>query len=91
MIFYLVYVIKSFFQNVIIKHSVCWLRPVLSLYILPVCFRSAYLMAAYRPRCPIMAITRDAQTARQMHLYRGILPIHYKGKTPTCIVSVYCD
>lgn len=37
-------------------------------------------MAAYRPRCPIMAITRDAQTARQMHLYRGILPIHYKGK-----------
>ncbi|KAK2181027.1 hypothetical protein NP493_414g00052 [Ridgeia piscesae] len=41
--------------------------------------RSAYLMAAYRPRCPIMAITRDAQTARQMHLYRGILPIHYKS------------
>ena len=44
-------------------------------------YRSAYLMAAYRPRCPILAITRDAQTSRQMHLYRGIVPIHYKGKS----------
>ena len=42
--------------------------------------RSAYLMAAYRPRCPIIAITRDARTARQLHLYRGIFPIHYKGE-----------
>eukprot|EP00918_Siedleckia_nematoides_P099089 GHVU01216883.1.p1 GENE.GHVU01216883.1~~GHVU01216883.1.p1 ORF type:complete len:582 (+),score=78.26 GHVU01216883.1:84-1829(+) len=40
--------------------------------------RSAHLMAAYRPRCPILAVTRDAQTARQLHLYRGIFPIHYK-------------
>ena len=48
--------------------------------------RSAYLMAAYRPRCPIMAITRDEQTARQMHLYRGIVPIHYKGQL---LVSTY--
>jgi len=41
--------------------------------------RSAYLMAAYRPRCPILAVTREAQTARQLHLYRGIFPIHYTG------------
>jgi len=41
--------------------------------------RSAQLMAAYRPRCPIFAVTRDAQVARQLHLYRGIFPILYTG------------
>lgn len=39
--------------------------------------RSAYLISAYRPRCPILSITRNAQTSRQCHLYRGIFPIHY--------------
>lgn len=39
--------------------------------------RSAYLISAYRPRCPILAITRNAQTSRQCHLYRGVFPIHY--------------
>lgn len=40
--------------------------------------RSATLMAAYRPRCPILAVTRNAQVARQLHLYRGVFPIEYK-------------
>ncbi|KAK3094802.1 hypothetical protein FSP39_006397 [Pinctada imbricata] len=39
--------------------------------------RSAHLISAYKPRCPIIAITRKDQTARQCHLYRGIFPIHY--------------
>ncbi|KAL4216557.1 hypothetical protein ACF0H5_024280 [Mactra antiquata] len=39
--------------------------------------RSAFLISAYRPRCPVLAITRNAQTARQAHLYRGVFPIHY--------------
>ncbi|VEN39968.1 unnamed protein product [Callosobruchus maculatus] len=39
--------------------------------------RSAYLVAKYRPRCPIVAITRNEQTARQAHIYRGVLPIIY--------------
>jgi len=38
---------------------------------------TAHLMAKYRPRCPIIAITRDAQISRQCHLWRGILPLHY--------------
>lgn len=39
--------------------------------------RSAHLVSKYRPRCPIIAVTRNAQAARQCHLYRGILPCHY--------------
>ncbi|XP_050685137.1 pyruvate kinase-like isoform X1 [Leptidea sinapis] len=40
--------------------------------------RSAHLFSKYRPRCPIIAVTRNAQTARQAHLYRGVLPILYQ-------------
>lgn len=36
-------------------------------------------MAKYRPRCPIIAVTRHEQVARQCHLWRGILPLHYGG------------
>ncbi|XP_071444639.1 pyruvate kinase-like isoform X1 [Hetaerina americana] len=39
--------------------------------------RSAHLTSKYRPRCPIIAVTRYAQVARQCHLWRGILPLHY--------------
>lgn len=39
--------------------------------------RSAQLMAAYRPRCPIYAVTRHAQIARQLHLHRSVYPILY--------------
>lgn len=41
--------------------------------------RSAHLIAKYRPRCPIIAVTRHAQVARQAHLYRAILPVYYKN------------
>ncbi|KAF4081411.1 hypothetical protein AMELA_G00161070 [Ameiurus melas] len=39
--------------------------------------RSAHLLSRYRPRALIMAVTRNEQTARQCHLYRGIFPILY--------------
>ena len=42
--------------------------------------RSAHLISKYRPTCPIIAVTRFSQTARQCHLYRGILPLVYEGK-----------
>ncbi|KAF4017071.1 hypothetical protein G4228_008805 [Cervus hanglu yarkandensis] len=37
--------------------------------------RSAHQVARYRPRAPIIAVTRNRQTARQAHLYRGIFPV----------------
>ncbi|KAM4677176.1 pyruvate kinase PKM isoform 1-T1 [Discoglossus pictus] len=40
--------------------------------------RSAHLVSRYRPRAPIIAVTRNGQTARQAHLYRGIFPVLYK-------------
>lgn len=42
--------------------------------------RSVHLISKYRPRCPIIAVTRFEQTARQCHLYRGILPLTYEGE-----------
>lgn len=38
---------------------------------------TARLLSKYRPECPIIVITRNPQTARQVHLYRGCFPFHY--------------
>lgn len=40
--------------------------------------RSAQCVSSYRPRCPIIAITRDDVTARQLRVYKGIIPLYYK-------------
>lgn len=42
--------------------------------------RSAQLVARYRPRCPIIAITRYGQVARQLNAYRAVIPLHYVGQ-----------
>lgn len=42
--------------------------------------RTARLLAKYRPRCPIIAITRYAQLARSLPLHRGIYPLVYLSK-----------
>ncbi|EJW81410.1 pyruvate kinase, partial [Wuchereria bancrofti] len=39
--------------------------------------RSADLVSRYRPMMPVFAICRDEHVARQLHLWRGIFPLHY--------------
>jgi len=43
-------------------------------------YRSAHLIAQYRPRAVIMTVTRNLKTARQTHLYRGCCPVYVAGK-----------
>merc|ERR1719354_915557 len=38
---------------------------------------SAQMISSYKPRAPIFAVTRFEQTARQLHLYRGVFPCVY--------------
>jgi len=42
---------------------------------------TAHLLAKFRPQVPIIAVTRDSQTARQIHLWRGCYPLVYTGPT----------
>lgn len=42
---------------------------------------SAKTIAHYRPRCPIIAVMKDAQLSRQLHLHRAVFPIVY-NETP---------
>ncbi|XP_037532554.1 pyruvate kinase PKM-like [Nematolebias whitei] len=37
-------------------------------------FWSAHLLSRYRPRCPIIGVTRSPQVARQSQLLRGVFP-----------------
>ena len=41
---------------------------------------TAKMCAKYHPRCPIVAVTRFDQVARQLQLHRGVLPLYYTGK-----------
>ncbi|KAL7978133.1 hypothetical protein Chor_005120 [Crotalus horridus] len=41
--------------------------------------RSAQILSRYRPRALIIAVTRDAQVARQAHLSRGVFPVVCHG------------
>ncbi|KAJ1956043.1 Pyruvate kinase [Dipsacomyces acuminosporus] len=43
---------------------------------------SARLLSKYRPSIPILVVTRDYHTARQVHLSRGCYPFHYEKAAP---------
>ena len=36
-------------------------------------------MSKYRPRCPIISVTRSDAVARQCHLYRGCFPLIFNA------------
>lgn len=40
--------------------------------------KTAFVISRYRPRCPIIAVTRDAHAARICHMFRGIHPLLYE-------------
>lgn len=39
---------------------------------------AAQLLSRYRPRAAVIAVTRSAQAARQVHLSRGVFPLLYR-------------
>ncbi|KAJ2783038.1 Pyruvate kinase [Coemansia javaensis] len=43
---------------------------------------SARLLSKYRPSVPILVVTRNAHTARHVHLSRGCYPFHYQKPSP---------
>jgi len=44
---------------------------------------TARLTSKYRPKCPIIMVTRNESAARYSHLYRGVYPFVYPGPKPT--------
>jgi pyruvate kinase len=44
---------------------------------------TARLISKFRPSCPILTLTRNEQTARQIHLHRGCYPFHYSEARPS--------
>uniref|UniRef100_T1I3S6 Pyruvate kinase n=1 Tax=Rhodnius prolixus TaxID=13249 RepID=T1I3S6_RHOPR len=46
--------------------------------------KSAILIARYRPRCPVFAVTRYGAVARKMNLYKSVLPVHVLSPPHPC-------
>lgn len=44
---------------------------------------TARLISKFRPSCPILTLTRNEVTARQIHLHRGCYPFFYNEPRPT--------
>ncbi|KAJ1725224.1 Pyruvate kinase [Coemansia erecta] len=48
---------------------------------------SARMLSKYRPSVPILVVTRDYHTARQVHLSRGCYPFHYQKPKPAAAAT----
>jgi pyruvate kinase len=62
-------------------------QDVQALIVLSVSGSTARLVAKYRPACPVICVTTDIVTSRQLHLTRGVYPVHcplqFDAKTST--------
>ncbi|CAH2071024.1 unnamed protein product, partial [Iphiclides podalirius] len=89
---------KRTFQDFVEKTTAIAMSAVLAAYrsiasaiiVVTLSGKSAFQVAKYRPRCPIIAVTRNAITARQMHLYRGLMPLIYDA-APEADWQTYLD
>jgi Pyruvate kinase, alpha/beta domain len=53
-------------------------------------FRSAAAIASYRPKCPIIAVSRFEGVGRSLHLFRGVYPVYYTGEGgPAPYIFIY--
>lgn len=43
--------------------------------------KTAALVAKYRPRSPVVVVTKNPKTARQVYMYRGCFGLHYTKET----------
>ena len=51
--------------------------------------KTAHMISKFRPKCPIIAVSRYQQTTRQCHLWRGILPFFFsKGPVDDWVKDV---
>jgi len=51
--------------------------PAMAIIALTTTGQTAQQLSKYKPRCPIISISRNSQTTRQGHLWRGIMPLLY--------------
>lgn len=42
--------------------------------------KTAHQLSKFKPRCPIISVSRNAQSTRQGHLWRGVLPLLYTAQ-----------
>ncbi|CAH2243261.1 pyruvate kinase-like isoform X2 [Pararge aegeria] len=42
--------------------------------------KSAHVLSKYKPRCPIIGVTRYSIIAKQLHLWRGVIPLVYEAE-----------
>jgi len=47
--------------------------------VLTTCGATAMRVAKYRPQCPVIAVTRFGQLARQLRIYRGVRPLLHQA------------
>lgn len=51
-----------------------------AIIVLTISGKSAKTISRFRPRCPIVAVTSNMETARHLILWRGICPVYYISK-----------